>query len=320
MLAYVLMPVGFVLVIKGADLFVNAASALARRLGISDLVIGLTVVAFGTSLPELAVNATASVQGDAGITIGNIIGSNIANILLILGISGLVFPLAVTKGTTWKEIPLSLLAAILVGILANDRFIDQGPASVLTRIDGLVFLCFFAIFLYYSVTIARRVEGIESNLPQEATSLRRTSLLMGVGFVALIAGSKWVVDGAVKLALALGVTETAVGLTIVAVGTSLPELATSVMAAYRKNPDIAVGNVVGSNIFNIFFILGASALIRPIPFAPRTNIDIGVLLVASSLLFLWMFTGRRRMLDRWEAAVFLALYLGYLVAIAIWLK
>ncbi len=320
MLAYVLMPVGFVLVIKGADLFVNAATALARRLGVSDLVIGLTVVAFGTSLPELAVNVAASVQGTAGITIGNIVGSNIANILLILGMSGLVFPLAVTKGTTWKEIPLSLLAAILVGILANDRFIDHGPASVLTRIDGLVFLCFFAIFLYYSVSIARRIEGVEKSLPPEATGLHRAGLLMGIGFVALIVGSKWVVNGAVKLALSLNVSETTVGLTIVAVGTSLPELATSVMAAYRKNPDIAVGNVVGSNIFNIFFVLGVSALIRPVPFAPRTNIDIGVLLVASSLLFLWMFTGKRRTLDRWEAAVFLALYAAYLVVIALWLK
>ncbi len=320
MWAYVLMPVGFVLVIKGADLFVNAASAVARRLGVSDLAIGLTVVAFGTSLPELAVNVTASIQGDTGITIGNIIGSNIANILLILGISGLVFPLAVTQGTTWKEIPLSLLAAVLVGIMANDRFIDQSPASVLTRIDGLVLLCFFVIFLYYSVTIARRVEGIESGLPQEAASLGKAVLSMGLGFIALIVGSKWVVDGAVKLALSLGVSETAVGLTIVAVGTSLPELATSVMAAYRKNPDIAVGNVVGSNIFNIFFILSASALIRPVPFAPRTNIDIGVLLVASSLLFLWMFTGKRRTLDRWESGVFLVLYAGYLGAIAVWLK
>ncbi len=278
------------------------------------------MVAFGTSLPELAVNVTASVHGTAGITIGNIIGSNIANILLILGICGLVFPLAVTKGTTWKEIPLSLLAAILVGILANDRFIDQGPASVLTHIDGLVFLCFFVIFLYYSVTIARRVERIEGTVAQGTTGLRKAGLLMGIGFVALIVGSKWVVDGAVKLALSLGVSETAVGLTIVAIGTSLPELATSVMAAYRKNPDIAVGNVIGSNIFNVFFILGVSALIRPIPFAPKTNIDIGVLLVASSLLFLWMFTGKRRTLDRWEAAVFLALYAVYLVAIALWLK
>lgn len=320
MLAYVLMPVGFVLVIKGADLFVNAASALAKRLGVSELVIGLTVVAFGTSLPELAVNVTASVQGDAGITIGNIIGSNIANILLILGISGLIFPLAVTRGTIWKEIPLSLLAALMVGIVANDQFIDGSPASALTRIDGLVLLCFFAIFLYYSVTIARRIEGMEKGLPQEATSLPKTGVLMGIGFVALIVGSKWVVDGAVKLALSLGVSETAVGLTIVAVGTSLPELATSATAAYRKNSDIAVGNVVGSNIFNIFFILGVSALIRPIPFEPRMNVDIGVLLGASSLLFLWMFTGKRRTLDRWEAAVFLVLYVGYIVTIAVWLK
>lgn len=320
MLAYVLMPVGFVLVIKGADLFVNTASVLAKRLAVSELAIGLTVVAFGTSLPELAVNVVASIQGTTGITLGNIIGSNIANILLILGVSGLVFPLAVTKGTTWKEIPLSLLAAVLVGTLANDHLIDGASASALTRIDGLVLLCFFTIFLYYSATIARRVEGIEASLPRQTASLGKAGLLMGVGFVALVVGSKWVVDGAVKLALSLGVSETAVGLTIVAVGTSLPELATSVMAAYRKNPDIAVGNIVGSNIFNIFFILGVSALIRPIPLVARTNIHIGVLLAASSLLFLWMFTGKRRTLDRWEAGVLLALYIGYLLAVALWLK
>ena len=320
MIAYLLMPVGFVLVIKGADWFVNAATALARRLGVSDLAIGLTVVAFGTSLPELAVNVTASFQGNAGITIGNIIGSNIANVLLILGAAGLIYPLAVSKGTVWKEIPLSLLAVLLVGILANDRLIDAGSASLLTRSDGLVLLSFFAIFLCYTAAIARRIEGLDSTVVAKTIGLTKTSLLMGAGFVALIVGSQWVVNGAVKIALALGVSETTVGLTIVAVGTSLPELATSVMAAYRKNPEIAVGNVVGSNIFNIFFILGASALIRPIPVPSRTNIDIAVLLTASVLLFVWMFTGKRRTLDRWEAGIFLAGYAGYIVANIVWLK
>lgn len=320
MLAYVLMVVGFVLVIKGADLFVSGASSLAKRFGVSDLAIGLTVVAFGTSLPELGVNITASVQGDTGITIGNIIGSNIANILLILGISGVVFPLAVTKGTVWKEIPLSLLAAVLVAIMANDRFIDGGSLSGLTRIDGLVLLCFFVIFLYYTASIARTIEGAEQVLPKGTPTLTKIGVLIAIGFVALLVGSQWVVGGAVRLATALGVRETIVGLTIVAVGTSLPELATSAAAAYRGNADIAIGNVVGSNIFNIFFILGVSGLIRPIPFEPRANIDLGVLIVASLLLFLCMFTGKKRILDRWEAVIFLGAYAAYIAFIVIWIN
>ena len=320
MLAYVLMVVGFVLVIKGADLFVGGASALAKRLHVSDLAVGLTVVAFGTSLPELAVNVTASIQGNTGITIGNIIGSNIANILLILGIAGVICPLAVTKGTVWKEIPLSLLAALLVAFVANDRLIDGVPHSTLTRIDALVLLAFFVIFLYCSASISRAVEGADQALPKGAPTPARIALLMIVGFVALLLGSQWVVNGAVKLANALGVRQTIVGLTIVAVGTSLPELATSAAAAYRKNADIAIGNVVGSNIFNIFFILGVSGLIRPIPFEPKANLDIAVLIVASLLLFLWMFTGKKRILDRWEAVLFLLLYTAYITFTVIWMN
>jgi cation:H+ antiporter len=319
-LAYLLIPVGFVLLIKGADVFVEAASSLARRLRVSDLVIGLTVVAFGTSLPELAVNVTASIQGNSGITIGNVLGSNIANILLILGVAGLILPLAVTQGTVWKEIPLSLLAAVVVGIAANDRLIDGAAATTLSRTDGLVLLCFFAIFLYYSAGIARRVEGVDSAAPKTELSPARIALLMAAGFVGLILGGRWVVGGAVKLATAMGISETVIGLTVVAVGTSLPELATSAAAAYRKNADIAVGNVIGSNIFNLFFILGISSVIRPIPFAPRANFDIGVLIVASLLLFLSMFTGRRRMLDRWEAGVFLVGYVIYIAVITLWLN
>ncbi len=320
MLAYGLMVVGFVLVIKGADWFVGGASSLAKRLHVSDLAIGLTVVAFGTSLPELGVNVTASIRGDTGITIGNILGSNIANILLILGVAGVIFPLAVARGTVWKEIPLSLLAAALLGILANDRLIDGANLSHLTRIDALVLLSFFVIFLYYTAGIARAVEGAAEQAGTATQSSLKMAALIAGGFVALLVGSTWVVDGAVQLATALGVRQTVIGLTIVAVGTSLPELATSAAAAYRKNAEIAIGNVVGSNIFNIFFILGVSSLIRPIPFEPKANVDIAVTIVASGLLFLCMFTGKRRMLDRWEAAVFLGLYAIYIVVTVVWLN
>lgn len=319
MLVYVLMAVGFIFVIKGADLFVSGASSLARRLHVSDLAIGLTVVAFGTSLPELAVNVTASIRGDVGITIGNILGSNIANILLILGVAGVILPLTVTKGTVWKEIPLSLLAALLVGILANDLAIDGVGPSRLTRIDGLVLLCFFAIFLYYTAGIAR-AEGVPPAPRQDGQAAWKTTVLMVAGFIGLLLGSAWVVEGAVKLATALGVRQTVIGLTIVAVGTSLPELATSAAAAYRKNPQIAIGNVVGSNIFNIFFILGVSSLIRPIPFEPRANVDIGAAIVASGLLLACMFTSKRHILDRREAAVFLVLYVVYITLTVVWLN
>jgi cation:H+ antiporter len=317
MLAYLLIPVGFVLLIKGADVFVEAASSLARRLRVSDLAVGLTVVAFGTSLPELAVNTTASIQGNAGITIGNIVGSNICNILLILGVAGVIYPLMVTRGTVWKEIPLSLLAAVVVGVAANDRLLDGAAASVLSRADGLILLCFFAIFLYYTAGIARNVQGVEAAAPKATLSLTRIGVMIAIGFAALILGSRWVVNGAVQMATTLGVSESVIGLTVVAVGTSLPELATSAAAAYRKNPDIAVGNVVGSNIFNLFFILGVSSVIRPVPFEPGSNFDIGALVISSMLLFLCMFTGRRHVLERWQAGVFLAGYFLYILIITL---
>jgi len=303
---------GFVVVILGAHFLVNGASSLAKRLAVSELVIGLTVVAFGTSLPELSVNITASIKGDAGIALGNILGSNIANIFLILGISSIIFPLAVTKGTVWKEIPLSLLAAILVGILANDYLIDRDKSSALTRIDGLVLISFFIIFLYYSVSIAGDVPGVREQISAKKYGLTRIFILMTAGFFGLIIGSRWVVSGATGLAEKLGVSQSLIGLTIVAVGTSLPELATSAMAAYKKNPDIAVGNVVGSNIFNIFFVLGVSSIIRPIPFEAGSNLNIGVAIAASLFLFICMFTGKKRMLDRWEGGIFLVLYVGYI--------
>jgi cation:H+ antiporter len=303
---------GFGVVILGAHFLVNGASSLAKRLAVSELVIGLTVVAFGTSLPELSVNITASIKGNAGIALGNIFGSNIANIFLILGISSIIFPLAVTKGTVWKEIPLSLLAAILVGTLANDYLIDGNKFSALTRIDGLVLISFFIIFLFYSVSISGDVPGAREQIPAKKYGLMRILILMTVGFFGLIVGSRWVVTGAAGLAEKLGVSQSLIGLTIVAVGTSLPELATSAMAAYKKNPDIAVGNVVGSNIFNIFFILGVSSIIRPIPFEAGSNLNVGVAIAASLLLFVCMFTGKKRMLDRWEGGIFLVLYVGYI--------
>ena len=307
--------VGFAFVIKGADLLVEGASAFAKKLAVSDLVIGLTIVAFGTSLPELAVNIFASINGNTDIAIGNILGSNIANILLILGISGIIYPLVVTKGTVWKEIPLSLLAAVLLGVLANDMSIDGAKTSVLSRIDGLVLLSFFIIFLYYSFSIPGRIEGPADLFPEKKKSIRQISYMISTGLLTLIFGGKFVVDGVVELATALGISQSTIGLTIVAVGTSLPELATSAIAAYKKNPEIALGNVVGSNIFNIFFILGISSLIRPLGFGANSNLDIGVLILSSIIFFIFMFTGKKHKLDRWEAGLFLTIYAAYICMI-----
>lgn len=307
-----LMAVGFALLIKGADLLVKAASALAKKLRVSDLVISLTVIAFGTSLPEFFVNITASIKGLSGITVGNIVGSNTFNILLILGVSAVIFPLTVGRGTVWKEIPLSLLASVLVMILSNDRVIDAGLWSGLTRVDGLVLLSLFVVFIYYTFGIARPTEGFEEHPTKKDYGLMSIVVRFVLGFAALIVGSRWVVSGAVFIAKALGVSQSLIGLTIVAAGTSLPELATSTVAAYRKNAEIAIGNIVGSNIFNIFFLLGASAVIRPIPFEVKYNVDTGFLVLASFLLFLCMFTGKKHRLDQWEAVIFLIMYFGYI--------
>jgi cation:H+ antiporter len=317
MIEIILLFAGFIVLIKGADFLVNGASSIARKLEVSDLVIGLTVVAFGTSTPELFVNLIASVGGNTSITLGNIVGSTIANILLILGISAIIFPLTVKRGTVWKEIPLSLLAAILLAILGNDRFIDHGEFSSFTRIDGLVFLSFFIIFMYYSFSIAKAIEGMNEYVPTQQYSLAKSVFLVLAGLIGLTIGGRWIVEGAIFVALTLGLSKSFVGLTIVAVGTSLPELATSAMAAYRKNVEIAVGNVVGSNIFNIFFVLGISSVIKPIPLEARNNIDIGVVILANVLLFAYMFTGRRHLLDRWEGLLFVVLYVSYIVFLII---
>jgi cation:H+ antiporter len=313
MLTYILFAIGFIFLIKGAVFLVDGATSVARSLNVSDLVVGLTVVAFGTSTPELFVNIIASIKGNTDIAIGNVLGSNIANIFLILGVSSIIYPLAVTKGTVWKDIPFSLLAPIALLFMANDQLLDRAGASVLTRIDGLIFLCFFTIFIYYTFSIAARVEGLEEHVPARQYGRLRSLLYIIAGLAGLTIGGKWIVDGAIAFAAKLGMSESVIGLTIVAVGTSLPELATSTVAAYKKNVDIAVGNVVGSNIFNIFFVLGISAIIKPMQFQTKINVDLGVVILSSLMLFFFMFTGKKRSLDRWEGVVFLILYAGYIL-------
>lgn len=309
MIHVLILAIGFVLLIKGAGWLVDGASALARSLGISHLVIGLTVVAFGTSFPELFVNISASAHNNPAIAIGNILGSNIANILLILGICAMIYPLKVASSTTWKEIPFTLLAAVLVLLLVQDER-WRGGSPVLGRTDGMILLVFFGFFLYYIFHLAKADRREE---PGQRCDLPPTIGRILLGLAGLVAGGELVVRGAVQLAARFGLSESLVGLTIVAVGTSLPELATSAVAAYKKHSDIAVGNIVGSNIFNIFFILGISAVIRPLPFHAENQVDTLVTIAASLVLFLCLFVGIKRVLGRWEGVLFLVLYAAYIV-------
>ena len=301
---------GFVVLIKGADWLVDGATSLARKHNVSDLAIGLTVVAFGTSAPELVVNVFASIQGHESIAFGNIIGSNNFNLYVILGIAGLITPLVVQSSTVRKEIPLSFIAMLLLFFLANNFFLSE--TRVLSRIDGLILLAMFAFFLYYVYSQLKSdpAEKVsEHHLPGHVKIWGL--IILGLG--GLILGGRLVVTSAIELATMLGVSEKIIGLTIVAAGTSMPELATSVVAALKKNNDIAVGNIIGSNIFNIFFILGISAVLRPLGFDTSFNTDIYLLAFGTAVLLIFMFTGRKKRLDRWEAAILLAIYIGYTV-------
>ena len=303
---------GFVALIKGADLLVDGSASIAKKLKISNIVIGLTIVAFGTSAPELVVNLLASTQGSTDLAISNVIGSNMANIFLILGITSLIYPLTVKSNSVWKEIPLSFLSVLLLFFLANDVMIDGASFNSLSRIDGLILLSFFIIFMYYSFGIAK--DGVDGEGEQvEVLSTPKSSIYVLLGLAGLTVGGKWIVDGAVYISSLFNMPESIVGLTVVAIGTSLPELATSVTAALKKNADIAVGNTVGSNIFNVFWILGLSALISPLPFnAAASNNDLMMAVLASFLLFAFMFFGKKQILQKSQGAVFILIYFAYM--------
>jgi cation:H+ antiporter len=308
-LAALLVVSGLLLLLKGADWLVDGASSLAKRFGVAPIVIGLTIVAFGTSAPELVVNLIAAFQGRAEVAIGNIVGSNIANILLILGLAAAIRPLTLRRDTIWKEIPLAFLAVALVWLMGSDGRLTGNP-SVIDRIDGLVLLAFFAIFLYYTVGIAK----LDAPKPDIADrTVGQSSLYAVVGLLALSFGGRFTVDGAVALARGFGLSEGVIGLTLVAVGTSLPELFTSAVAARRGQTDIAVGNVVGSSIFNVFWILGVSAVISPLPFGAENAMDALMAVAVTALLFFSLYVGKRRILERWQGAAFMVLYAAFVV-------
>lgn len=299
--------VGLVLLVKGADWLVDGASKLAKRLGVTDLVIGLTIVAFGTSMPEFVVNMVSVADGATDLAITNILGSNIINTLVILGCSALVCPLVAQRSTVRLDIPLNIVAGVLVLVFV---FISSPmEPKGLSRIEGLALLVVFAAFLVYTFYTAKA----DASTTTESTPfpLWKCVVLILAGLVGLVVGGEMIVKTAVAIARYCGVAEAVIGLTIVALGTSLPELATSVVAAFKHNNDIAIGNVVGSNIFNVFFILGTSAIIKHLPVYPGIEIDAA--LVAVSALAVWLLLcNKNRSINRWGGALLLVIYAGYL--------
>ena len=296
-----LLVVGFVMLIKGADWFVDGVSGIAEKFGIPQLVIGLTIVAMGTSAPEAAVSITAALKGSAGITIGNVVGSNIMNILVILGITSVITAIAVQKSTVRMELPFMIgmsVVLLVCGLTGNQ----------IARIEGILLWGFFLLYLFYLFQAAK--SGMEQQQEEEKQERVSKLILTGIiGMVLIIVGSDVTVNAATALATIFGMSERFIGLTIVAFGTSLPELVTSVIAARKGKADIAVGNIVGSNIFNILFVVGTTALIVPVPFAPEFYVDGTVAVLAGILLWLCVF--QKKCLERWGGGIMLVGYLAY---------
>ena len=312
MLVYLLFAIGFVLLIKGADWLIEGAADIARKFRIPEIVIGLTVVAFGTSAPELAVNIIASINGNNGLAIGNIVGSNIANVLLILGVAGTITSLSVQKNTVWREIPFSLFAALLLGFLVNDQLSGDSQTDQISRADGLILIAMFVLFIFYTFRLGKN--NLTEELPEadDARPMWKSIGMLLIGLAGLVIGGHWIVEGAVTLARLFGYSESFVGFTIVAIGTSLPELATAVVAVRKGNTDLAIGNVIGSNIFNIFWVLGLSATISPMDFNTDDNFSILLNIGCSAVLFALLFIGKRHTLQKWQGTLLLFGYLAYI--------
>lgn len=311
--AIVLIIVGFVALVKGADWLVDGASALAKRFGISDLIIGLTVVAFGTSMPEFVVNMVSVAHGTTDLAITNILGSNIINTFVILGLTALVYPIASQKHSRNFDIPLSIIAGFLVLVMVAISSPVESTRSI-SRIGGVLLLAFFVFFLYDAFQHAKdhTEKETEIKVNKDQMTITKAILLMLCGLAGLTIGGELIVDSAVDIAARCGVSQAIIGLTIVALGTSLPELATSVIAAHKHNCDIAIGNVFGSNIFNVFFVLGTSAVIRPLPAYEGIELDAFMAALGSIIVWLALRTNKERVLQRWGGAVLLLVYASYL--------
>ena len=315
-LSLIKLVIGFLLLVKGADYFVEGASSIAKKLRIPTFVIGLTIVAFGTSAPELAVSISAALKGSNDIAIGNVVGSNIFNTLVVLGASAAITPIAVEKGIIKKDYPLSIFAAILLGVLSLDMILFKAPAMTLSRVDGIILLVAFAFFMYTTVKAGLKQRAAANPEHEEALANMympawKSILILVVGLAGIVIGGDLSVEGAKEIARAFGLSEALIGLTIVAFGTSLPELVTSIIAARKGESDIAVGNVIGSNIFNIFFILGVSATILPMNVSSTYLYDIAVLVAVMVLSYIPI--AKTKKVSRGMGVTMVAAYLAYTV-------
>nr|WP_307991709.1 calcium/sodium antiporter [uncultured Niameybacter sp.] len=310
---YILLLIGFILLIKGADFFVDGASSIAKTLKVPSLIIGLTIVAFGTSAPELAVSITSALKGQNGIAVGNVVGSNIFNVLMVVGVAAIIYPLTVKKSVLFKEFPFTVLSCVVLFILSIDQFMDGGTTNILSRTDGAILLIFFSIFMYYLIESALKARENEEE-QVDAMPLWKSIVFSIGGIIGIVIGGDIVVDSATNIALNWGMSETLVGLTIVAIGTSLPELVTSVVAAKKGESDIALGNVIGSSIFNVFLILGVSSMLNPIELSGPIFVDIFIMLVITLLTFVFSMNKR---INRVEGGVLVAGYIAYMAYIII---
>lgn len=309
MIDILILLLGLGLILVGANALTDGASAVAKRFGISDLVIGLTIVAMGTSAPELVVSVTAALNDSAELALGNVVGSNIFNILAIVGCTAMVMPISVGKGLMSKELPLVILSSLVMWAVASDTLLDGEAANVVSRIDGILLLAFFAIFMRYTFSIAKADSPDAEEI--KPMPMWKAALWILGGLAGLIFGGRYFVDGASGIARSLGVSESVIGLTLVAAGTSLPELATSVVAALKKNPGIAIGNVIGSCLFNVFFIIGTAATIAPLPLGGITQTDLLTLVGASVLLWFFGLIIGDRKITRVEGAFMMLCYIAY---------
>lgn len=315
-MSYVLLVIGFIILIKGADFFVDGASSIAKIAKMPTLLIGLTIVAFGTSAPEAAVSINAALKGSNDIAIGNVIGSNIFNLLVAVGISAMIRPIKVQKTTIIKEYPLSMYSVALLIILSLDNLFAGNDANLLTRGDGLILLLGFGVFMFYLIEMAVLSKEADDEVEEIVKLPLSKSIIFSIlGLVGIVFGGDMVVKSATDIALHVGMSETLVGLTIVAVGTSLPELVTSVTAARKGESDIAIGNIIGSGLFNIFFVLGVSATIHPIAVSSKLIFDFIILAIVTVISHVFAYS--KKEVDKKEGFALTAMYIAYMVYIII---
>ena len=316
-----LLIIGLGLILAGANFLTDGSAALAQRFRVPEFIIGLTVVAVGTSTPELVVSVLSAIAGKSDVAIGNVVGSNIFNVFVILGVCALIRPLPLTAGNIRRDIPFGVIVSLLLLALAADSYVFKGAADRIGRIDGIVMLLLYIALIRYTIRTERRTAALatqttQTEKPQRSKSLWLIVVMIGGGLAGLVFGGELFLDSATAIARALGVSESVIAITLVAGGTSLPELASSVVSLLKGKSEMALGNVIGSNIANILLILGLSATIHPLTLGGITRIDLLTVLLSSVLLFVTAFTFRRKAVDRWEGAIFLviyALYIGYLV-------